>query len=114
MTTSPTYSLGSEEQERERLIRQARLLDAITAGFLEEAGLAEGMRVLDVGCGLGDVALLAGRIVGPQGEVVAIDSDPRMLSAAERVANELREEIQAAGGVIVGPPMIGAWTTTRR
>jgi SAM-dependent methyltransferase len=44
------------------------------------------MRVLDVGCGLGDVSMLAAQIVGRRGEVVAIDRDPTMLSTAEERA----------------------------
>jgi SAM-dependent methyltransferase len=68
-----TYVLGSEEREQQRLELQASLLDPITERALREAGLRPGMRVLDLGCGVGDVALLASRIVGQQGEVVAVD-----------------------------------------
>jgi SAM-dependent methyltransferase len=40
------------------------------------------MRVLDVGCGNGDVSILAKRLVGAEGEVVGIDREPRMVAAA--------------------------------
>lgn len=57
-TSDPTYVLGHSEQERERLIRQGGLFAPISERFLRAAGIAPGMRVLDVGCGVGDVSLL--------------------------------------------------------
>jgi ubiquinone/menaquinone biosynthesis C-methylase UbiE len=43
------------------------------------------MRVLDLGCGAGDVSLLAGELVGSTGWVVGIDRDREVLAlAAER------------------------------
>jgi SAM-dependent methyltransferase len=82
-----TYALGSDEQEQQRLERQASILSEITERFLREAGLRPGMRVLDLGCGVGDVAMLAARIVGPLGEVVAVDRDPAMLETTRRRAD---------------------------
>jgi SAM-dependent methyltransferase len=82
-----TYALGSDEQEQQRLERQASLLNDVTERFLREAGLKPGMRVLDLGCGVGDVAMLAARIVGPLGEVVAVDRDPAMVETARRRAD---------------------------
>ena len=94
MTITATYSLGSHHQERQRLAYQASLLDQITDRFLCGAGLRAGMRVLDVGCGLGDVAMLAAQILGPRGEVIAIDTDPTMLAAAEERAERARLRVQ--------------------
>ena len=62
----PDYILGYSDHEHERLLLQGRILRPYTERFLHAAGLAAGMRVLDVGCGLGDVALLAADIVGPR------------------------------------------------
>lgn len=67
------YALGYAEAELRRLSTQASLIDPITRRFLEAAGVAKGMRVLDIGSGAGDVALLCGEIVGPTGEVVGTD-----------------------------------------
>ena len=94
MTTTTTYSLGSQYEERQRLAYQASLLDQITERFLCEAGLGAGLRVLDVGCGLDDVAMLAAQIVGPRGEVIAIDRDPTMLTAAEERAERAGLRLQ--------------------
>ena len=55
--------------------------------LLRAAGIAPGMRVLDLGTGIGHVATLVADLVGPQGSVVGIDSDPRLLGvAAERAS----------------------------
>jgi demethylmenaquinone methyltransferase / 2-methoxy-6-polyprenyl-1,4-benzoquinol methylase len=49
---------------------------------LLRAGLAPGLRVLDVGTGTGVIALLAQQIVGAHGEVIAVDPSTGMLEAA--------------------------------
>jgi SAM-dependent methyltransferase len=52
---------------------------------LARAGLREGMRVLDVGAGCGDMTLEAARTVGPSGRVVGVDvSRPMLARARER------------------------------
>ena len=65
----------------ERLARQAALIGPVTRALLVEAGIGPGMRVLDVGTGRGDVALIAAEHVGEEGSVVGIDLAP---SAAGR------------------------------
>jgi hypothetical protein len=49
------YVLGHSEPELQRLIEQSRFYGELTEQFLRSAGLGAGMRVLDVGCGAGDV-----------------------------------------------------------
>src|SRR5687768_6656638 len=83
------YVLGHSKQELERLARQAMLIDPITRrGFLK-AGLAPGMRVLDVGSGVGDVAFLAASLVGSTGEVVGTDRVALALETARSRASAL-------------------------
>ena len=77
------YALGSTDVEHERLIRQARWLAAHTERLFREAGIGPGRRVLDLGSGVGDVALIAAQMVGPTGEVVGIERDPRSIARAE-------------------------------
>jgi ubiquinone/menaquinone biosynthesis C-methylase UbiE len=67
------YAPGHSERELDRLTAQARMFEPFTRQLFLEAGLRPGMRVLDVGCGSGDVTLLAGEMVGPTGVVVAVD-----------------------------------------
>ena len=83
------YVLGHNEGERRRLMRQARVLAPATERFLREAGLAAGMRVLDIGCGMGDVTMLAAQLVGPTGRIVAIDLDQVAIDTAKARAASL-------------------------
>ena len=78
------YVLGSEAAEVARLEAQARTIEQATTALLRAAGIGEGMRVLDLGTGLGHVSLLLADLVGPSGEVVGIDRDLRMLEHAEQ------------------------------
>src|SRR5262245_22741201 len=76
------YILGHSEREIARLKAQAAELDPITRRLLREAGIAPGMRVLDVGSGAGDVAFLAAELVGTSGEVVGVDLAPTAVEVA--------------------------------
>jgi ubiquinone/menaquinone biosynthesis C-methylase UbiE len=68
-----TYVLGHADRELDRLTIQARILEPSTRQLLEEAGLRRGIRVLDIGCGSGDVSFLAASLVGSTGRVVGVD-----------------------------------------
>jgi protein-L-isoaspartate O-methyltransferase len=88
--SSPTsdYALGSTDAEHERLILQAARLAPLTERLFREAGIGPGQRVLDLGSGVGDVAMLVARLVGHSGEVVGIERDRRSLDRARaRVAD---------------------------
>src|SRR5215831_15449448 len=63
------YVLGHSQREIRRLTTQAALLRPITERLLQNAKLAPGMRVLDLGCGAGDVSMLAAEFVGSTGSV---------------------------------------------
>jgi SAM-dependent methyltransferase len=65
------------------------MIEPITRRFFSAAGIARGMRVLDVGSGIGDVAFLAAELVGDVGEVVGADRAPAALTVARRRANSL-------------------------
>jgi ubiquinone/menaquinone biosynthesis C-methylase UbiE len=82
------YVLGYSAWELERLRRQAQLVNPITRQYLIEAGIASGMRVLDVGSGAGDVAFLAAELVGSSGQVVGVDRSPDALRLARSRAEE--------------------------
>jgi ubiquinone/menaquinone biosynthesis C-methylase UbiE len=83
MTTLENYPLGYSEAESKRLAQQGAMLEGMTEDLLRRAGLSRGMRVLDVGCGAGDVSLLAARIVGPSGRVLGIDRAASILEIAK-------------------------------
>src|SRR5215475_8081510 len=83
-TTDADYVLGRTDAEHRRLVQQAAFLRPSTERMLRAAGVGPGMRVLDVGCGMGDVSFLVAEIVGPSGSVVGIDLDAHALAVAEQ------------------------------
>lgn len=50
--------------------------------------VTSGMRVVDIGCGMGHFTLGLARLVGPKGKVVAVDLQEKMLAALEKRARE--------------------------
>ena len=90
MATTRPYALGHSAEEIARLEMQAQLRDPSTRWLLAEAGIGPGMKVLDVGSGAGDVAVLAADLVGPSGSVVGVDANPAVLERA-------RERMRATG-----------------
>ena len=81
-TTDYEYLLGHSAQEQRRLAEQGVILHPITERLFRDAGLRRGMRVLDVGCGVGDVTCLVAEIVGSQGAVEGVDFAGTVLSTA--------------------------------
>jgi ubiquinone/menaquinone biosynthesis C-methylase UbiE len=81
------YALGHAEGELRRLIRQSAFYGELTENLLRSAGISEGMRVLDIGCGPGCVSLMAARLVGPSGTVVGLDRSPEALAVARKRAD---------------------------
>jgi ubiquinone/menaquinone biosynthesis C-methylase UbiE len=80
--TEAIYILGHSQDEIQRLIDQAAILRPTTERLLRSAGIERGMRVLDLGCGAGDVSMLAGESVGTSGTVVGIDTNAHILTLA--------------------------------
>jgi len=83
------YALGHSSHELDRLSVQAKLLEPFTRRVFEQAGIAAGMSVLDVGSGAGDVAFLVREMVGPDGKVVGTDRAPEALERARSRAAAL-------------------------
>lgn len=84
------YPFQSSAEERRRLITQGELVAPLTERLFAKAGIASGMRVLDIGSGSGDVALLAARFVEPGGAVIGVDRDPAQVAFAEQRAKAAR------------------------
>jgi SAM-dependent methyltransferase len=84
------YFLGHSAAEIERLALQNAFYRDATEEALRRAGLASGMRVLDIGCGGGDVSLIAAGLVGATGFVLGIDRSAEAVAAA-------RHRVEAAG-----------------
>jgi ubiquinone/menaquinone biosynthesis C-methylase UbiE len=95
-----------------RTIRWARLYDlgttvlsfgrlpALRRKTVELAGIAPGERILEVGCGPGRLAIPAGTLAGPAGEVCGIDPAPEMVELARRKAAQASIKVRFEVGVI--------------
>lgn len=77
-----TIAEPAASQDVIRLQLQAKLYDPLTRRLLLDAGIGPGHRVLDLGTGAGDVALLAADLVGPAGSVLSIDINPQRVGYA--------------------------------
>jgi ubiquinone/menaquinone biosynthesis C-methylase UbiE len=71
---------------------------------VELAALRPGDRVLEVGCGTGEVALRARLRVGPTGQVSGVDPSADMIAVARRKAGENGREIDYRVGAIEALP----------
>ena len=87
-----TYAefIGASTVEARRLVRLGQLLYPSTKQLLTQAGITTGMKVLDVGSGAGDVALLLAELVGPTGSIVGVEVSAAILETA-------RARVHAAG-----------------
>jgi ubiquinone/menaquinone biosynthesis C-methylase UbiE len=67
------YPSGETDAQTRRLITQAQLYNLSTRAFFQAAGISRGMKVLELGSGVGDVSLLLAELVGPSGRVVGVE-----------------------------------------
>ncbi len=82
------YVFGQTEKEIHRLENQSRLWYPLTQQVLQAAGITEGMSVLDLGCGPGDVSLLLAQLVGARGSVCGVDQNAAFLLRAQTRARQ--------------------------
>lgn len=85
--------IANLQAEMNRLQCQAEELSPLVLESIEKCGISEGMKVVDVGCGTGQVSFLISKLVGPRGAVIGIDANPtaielcRNIATTERVKN---------------------------
>jgi ubiquinone/menaquinone biosynthesis C-methylase UbiE len=84
------YLLGRTDREYERLIDQARWINPYTEKLFADVGIKAGMRVLDIGSGVGDVSLVLGKLVGSTGEIIGVDQDSLALARAKERTDKAR------------------------
>lgn len=77
------YVLGHSPWAIQRLRLLGQIYQPFTRRMFTEAGITTGMQVLDVGCGPGDVSLIAADLVGETGRVLGIDASIDMIHAAQ-------------------------------
>jgi ubiquinone/menaquinone biosynthesis C-methylase UbiE len=78
---SASYIIDGGEPGAARLAVLGRTLAASSESFLKRTGLRPGVRVLDVGCGSGELTGWMAEVVGPA-EVVGVDVDLTVLAIA--------------------------------
>lgn len=71
--TKGQYVLATGDTATNRLRILHDIYGAGARRLLEQAGIEHGMRVADLGCGVGLVSQLLAELVGPEGEVVGVD-----------------------------------------
>ena len=98
------FGSGTGEDELARLEAQGAAMAAATRMIFAEAGIQAGMRVLDLGCGAGDVSFAAAGLVGPGGSVVGIDRSPGALARARlRAAQRGLSQVRFVDGDLQDP-----------
>jgi len=83
MAAERDYLLGTHEEELARLGLQHRVWRAVALDCWQRAGITVGKRVLDIGAGPGYAAIDLAEIVGPAGEVVALERSRNFIRAIE-------------------------------
>src|SRR6185436_9679414 len=88
MTDVGKYLLAGGSAELERLQLQARVWEPEAEAMFDRIGVAPGWNCVDLGCGAMGVLGPLSRRVGPQGHVVGVDRDPKLLAAARDYVRE--------------------------
>jgi SAM-dependent methyltransferase len=81
MTAERDYVLGTHDEEISRLGLQHRVWRPVVLDCWQKAGITVSSRVLDVGAGPGYATVDLAEIVGPTGEVVAIERSSKFVRA---------------------------------
>lgn len=76
------YPIGETDSQSRRLITQATLYNPFTRAFFQAAGISRGMKVLELGSGVGDVSLVLADLVGPGGRIVGVELKPAAVETA--------------------------------
>jgi SAM-dependent methyltransferase len=84
MAAERDYVLGTHDEEIARLGLQHRVWRPVVLECWRKAGITVGSRVLDVGAGPGYATVDLAEIVGPTGEVVALERSGKFVRAMEQ------------------------------
>jgi ubiquinone/menaquinone biosynthesis C-methylase UbiE len=103
-TGHPVYVCGHAPREFDRLALQGRIYEAVTRRLLVRAGIDAGQHVVDLGCGGGDVCLLAADAVGPVGTVTGVDRSPEAVATARARTAHLPQVRLAVGDLDLWMP----------
>lgn len=88
MSSERSYILGTHDEELTRLGLQHRVWRSAMLRAWASAGLTEGMRVMDLGCGPGFASIDLAETVGSGGEVLGIEQSARFIAHARGTARQ--------------------------
>ncbi len=94
------YVLGTAEKETERLSIQSTLFEKESIQTLNLAGIRQGMRCLDAGCGVGHTTLLVSNLVGKSGKVVGLDISADNIDACKKKLSHVNDNLEFVVGDI--------------
>src|SRR6266704_3646283 len=83
MSKERNYVLGTHDEELARLGLQHRVWRPVVLDCWRKAGITVGSRVLDVGAGPGYATIDLAEIVGPAGQVVALERSNKFVNATK-------------------------------
>lgn len=107
-TTSATsdhdssYVIAGGRPGRERLRVLAGVLASPTLALLGRVGIPHDARILDLGCGGGDVTRLLGRLA-PQGTVIGVDFDADVVAIAAEETGDALDNVEYVVGDVTDP-----------
>lgn len=81
-----SYLLATGERAVSRLDLLDRIFGPVSRDLLKAAGLVPGMRVAEIGCGTGQIALWIASQVSPHGSVLAVDASREQLQVVKSTA----------------------------
>lgn len=97
-----TFQITREQAEAYERLFVPALFAQWPPLMVDIAGIAQGQRVLDVGCGTGVAARAAADRVGPTGSVVGLDLNPAMLEVAAATRSDIQWQQGDAGNLPFG------------
>jgi len=80
-----SYPLATGTAAAHRLWVLHRIYGPGAQRVLVNAGIRPGMRVADIGCGVGMVTNMLSKLVGPKGEVVGVDASKEQVEQARKL-----------------------------
>lgn len=87
------YAFDNDLHEIARLALQSKFFHELTEQFLRRSGLASGMRVLELGCGVGGVTRIIADIVGEDGSISVVDANQQRLEYTKQSLSQLQPQL---------------------
>ncbi|MCE7531663.1 class I SAM-dependent methyltransferase [Acinetobacter nosocomialis] len=88
MLKNDTYVLNVGNEDRERLNLSDQTYGHATREFLKKLSLNENIKILDVGCGSGNMTHWFSKLVGKNGSVTAVDADIEQVNLTNKIIKD--------------------------